>query len=241
MPVRAVLLDAFGTLIHPEPGWEGLRNDCLAIVHGTWTGRAIPHTAWMAAYEQARAEQHAQVRDGLREFDFPERFARSMILCGVPRLEAEEWGPVAHECYHRFQQGLIHAYDSPAPALGTLRSTGYKLALVSNYAHGGVLRDALRRLGLASAFDALVVSGEVGYLKPHPRIFQEALRKLGVPADEAVMVGNDIPCDVEGAKKAGLKAVWAPYPRVAPPPAHPSADAVIARLADLPEAIRALG
>lgn len=240
LSVRAVLLDAFGTIIHPEPGWEQLRNDCLAIVHGTWTGQAIPLEAWMQAYEQARAEQHAQVRDGLREFDFPARFSRSMRLCGISTREADEWGRVAHERYHRFQHSLIHAYDAPAPALAALKDAGYKLALVSNYAHTEVLRDALLRLGLLQHFDALVVSADVGYLKPHPRIFDAALASVDVTADEAVMVGNDIECDVEGAKKAGIRAVWAPYPRVTPPPAHPAADAVISRLAELPALVRAL-
>jgi putative hydrolase of the HAD superfamily len=240
MAVRAVLLDAFGTIIHPEPGWEGLRNECLAIVHGSWAGRAIPLATWLASYEQARAEQHAHVRDGLREFDFPARFARSMGLCGVDEDEARAWGALAHEKYHRFQHSLIHAYDAPAETLARLKREGHKLALVSNYAHTPVLRDALTRLGLAAHFDALVVSADVGYLKPHPRIFEAALDALDVGPEESVMVGNDITCDIEGAKKAGLRTVWTPYPRASPAPRHPLADAVLERLSDLPDAIRKL-
>lgn len=240
MPVRAVLLDAFGTIIHPEPGWEALRNECLAIVHGTWTGRAIPLDDWMRAYEQARAEQHALVAEGLREFDFAERFARTMLLCGVARAEAHAWGQLAHERYHRFQQGLIHPYDQAGRALEALKAEGYKLGLLSNYAHTGVLRDALGRLNLLKPFDALVVSADVGYLKPHPRIFEAGLAALGARAEETVMVGNDLVCDVEGAKKAGLRAIWTPYPRASPPPRHAIADAVVERLADLPDAIRRL-
>lgn len=240
LPVRAVLLDAFGTIIHPEPGWEGLRDHCLEIVHGTWTGRAIPFATWLKAYEQARAEQHAKVRDGLREFDFAARFARSMRLCGMPEREADAWGPVAHERYHQFQQGLIHAYDAPRATLERLRSEGYKLALVSNYAHTGVLRDALKRLEILDPFDALIVSADVGYLKPHQRIYDAAIEALGVEKSEAVMVGNDPLCDVIGAKHAGLRAVWAPYPRESPAPANPTADAVLERLADLPGILRKL-
>lgn len=240
MPVRAVLLDAFGTIIHPEPGWEGLRNECLAIVHGTWTGRAVPFDRWLAAYEQARAEQHAVVRDGLREFDFPARFARSMDLCGMTPGEARAWGRLAHERYHQFQQALIHAYDAPRATLDALKAQGLKLALVSNYAHTGVLRDALKRLDLLDPFDALIVSADVGYLKPHARIFQAAVEALGVEPAEAVMVGNDPLCDVIGAKHAGLRAVWSPYPRASPAPLNPLADAVVERLADLPDIVRKL-
>lgn len=241
MPVHAVLLDAFGTIIHPEPGWESLRDDCLAIVHGTWSGRALPLQTWMQAYEQARAEQHAKVKEGLREFDFPARFSRTLELCGISHSEADAWGPLAHERYHRFQQGLVHSYDTPGPTLAALKASGHKLALVSNYAHTQVLRDALQRLGLLSHFDAVIVSADVGYLKPHPRIFETALDALGVRAEHAVMVGNDHECDVMGAKRAGIRSVWAPYPRVSPAPRSQDADVVIERLADLPDVIGKLG
>ena len=237
MPVRAVLLDAFGTIIHPEPGWEQMREDCLAIVHGTWTGQAVPLARFLASYERARAAQHARVAEGLFEFDFAERFANAIRGCGVPEREAEAWGKVAHERYHRFQQGLIHPYDQPERALAELRKRGYRLALVSNYAHSGVLRDALARLGLLDHFDALVVSADVRRLKPHPRIFEAALEAVGARADEAVMVGNDLECDVVGAKRAGLRAVWTPYPRQRPAPAHAEADAVVEKLADLPDVL----
>lgn len=240
MAVRAVLLDAFGTIIHPEPGWEGLRQECLTIVHGTWTGRAVPLPRFLDAYEAARAAQHEHVRDGFREFDFPARFADAISRCGATHDEALAWGPVAHERYHRFQQGLIHAYDQPGPALAALREAGHKLALVSNYNHGGVVRDALARLGLLSHFDSVIVSGEVGYLKPSPRIYQAALDALGVRASDAVMVGNDLDNDIIAPKRMGLRTVWTPYPRVSPPPTHPDADAVVGRLAELPKAIESL-
>lgn len=241
LPVRAVLFDAFGTVVHPEPGWEGLRAACLTVVHGTWTGRAVPLERWLAAYEKARAEQHDVVRDGYREFDFPARFARSLTLCGVAPVEADAWGELAHERYHRFQSGLVHAYDSPGPTLARLKRDGYKLALVSNYAHTDVLRDALARLGLLAHFDAFIVSADVGYMKPHARIFEAALEALDIVADEAVMVGNDLQWDVAGAKGAGIRSIWTPYPRVSPAPPNTVADAVVERLADIPDVLQRFG
>jgi putative hydrolase of the HAD superfamily len=237
MPVRAVLLDAFGTIIHPEPGWEGLRRECLTIVHGTWTGRAVPLDRFLAAYEEARAAQHAHVREGFREFDFPARFSDAILRCGAPRDEGVAWGRFAHERYHRFQQGLIHAYDQPGPTLASLREAGHRLALVSNYNHGGVVRDALQRLGLLHHFDAVIVSGEVGYLKPSPKIFHAALDALGAKPNEAVFVGNDLENDITAPKRLGLRTVWTPYPRTSPAPSHPDADAVVERLADLPKVL----
>ena len=91
-------------------------------------------------------------------------------------------------------------------------------------------------------FDAFVVSGDVGFLKPSPRIFDHAIAALGARKDQAAMVGDYAPIDVSGAKRAGLRAaVWAPYPRVSPAPAHPDADAVIEHLAELPGILAKLG
>lgn len=232
--MRAVLFDAFGTLVRPEPGWEKLRHECLAIVHGSWPGRAMPLPRFLAAYDEVREKQIAEAQRGLREVDFAERFAYAALRCGAPEREAHEWAPSAAERYHRFQQALIHAYDNPVPALRALRGAGYRLAVVSNYAHGGVLREALGRLGILPLLDATVVSGDVGYLKPHPAMFEAALAALGVDASQCVMVGDDPTCDVEGARKAGMRAIWAPFPRDAPAPPGLGADAVVARLAELP-------
>src|SRR5581483_201363 len=202
VPVRAVLFDAFGTIVHPEPGWEALRSECLTIVHGTWSGRHVPLPDFLEAYDAARAEQHAALDGAWREFDFPARFRRALVRCGVPPTEAEPWGLVASERYHRFQQALVHTYDQAAKVVPDLKQAGYKLGLVSNYNHGGVLRDALSRLGLLPHFDAVIVSGEVGVLKPHRDIFLAATSALGVAPHEAVMVGNDLDAAVRGAKRA---------------------------------------
>jgi putative hydrolase of the HAD superfamily len=241
VPLKAVLLDAFGTVIHAEPPWEELRAECLHAVHATWRGaHPMPREAFLLAYEDARAAQHAQVTEAYAEFDFAARFAETARECGVPASEARAWGPAAAETYHRYQERLIHAYDDPGPTLARLRELGYKTALVSNYAHGGVLHDALTRLGIRPGFDALIASGDVGYMKPHPSVYRAALDALGVAPSEAVMVGDSLANDVLGAKRVGLRAIWSPYPRVSPPPAAPQADAVLERLADLPALVTKL-
>jgi len=86
----------------------------------------------------------------------------------------------------------------------------YKLAVVTNT---GVskeedIRKALRTVGLAEYFDAIVTSVDVGHEKPDERIFRVALKKLGVKPGEAVMVGNRIRTDVLGANKVGMKTIY---------------------------------
>ena len=65
----------------------------------------------------------------------------------------------------------------------------------------------LAALGLAGHFEAVVVSAEVGVEKPHPRIFEAALERLALAADEVVHVGDHAVEDVEGARAVGLRAL----------------------------------
>ena len=66
----------------------------------------------------------------------------------------------------------------------------------------------LRHCGLDRYVDVLVVSEEAGVSKPAPRIFEIALERAGVSADEAVMLGDSWENDVEGARAAGIRPVW---------------------------------
>jgi putative hydrolase of the HAD superfamily len=101
-------------------------------------------------------------------------------------------------------------------ALAELRSRGVKLALVSNY--DARLHRVVEELGLRRFFDAVLVSSEVGWAKPSPRIYAAALAALGVGPQEALMVGDRPREDVEGAQAAGLRALlYDPQGRVPGP------------------------
>ena len=79
------------------------------------------------------------------------------------------------------------------------------LGVVANADHDYLMR-CVDRNGLR--FDFLVDSETVGCYKPEPRIFQQACDALSVPGDQAVMVGDTPETDVQGAHRAGLRAVW---------------------------------
>jgi epoxide hydrolase-like predicted phosphatase len=85
-----------------------------------------------------------------------------------------------------------------------LRDAGYRTVLLSN-APASLPRH-LERLGIADAFDVIVVSGCEGLMKPDPAIFELALERLGVRAEEAVFV-DDFRVNVAAAWRVGLHAV----------------------------------
>jgi putative hydrolase of the HAD superfamily len=81
----------------------------------------------------------------------------------------------------------------------------YRTGLLSNAFHS--LRPALTdRFPIADAFDAIVISAEEGLVKPDRRIYEAALLRLGVAAQEAVFV-DDFEENCEGARAVGMHAV----------------------------------
>jgi HAD superfamily hydrolase (TIGR01549 family) len=92
-------------------------------------------------------------------------------------------------------------------ALLPSHSENYKIALLSN-SWLEAPRQTLRDNGYGRWFDVMVCSYDIKISKPDPRIFQHTLNLLEVEASEAVMVGDNIKADIEGAINAGLEAIW---------------------------------
>lgn len=116
-------------------------------------------------------------------------------------------------------------------ALAELRKH-YKLGMVTN-GIPDVQRKKIDETGLESLFDAIIVSGEVGYGKPHPKVYQAALDALGVTPEETIMVGDNWRRDVVGPQKLGIRGVWISMSRPRPTDDEPWLE--IVALAELPE------
>ena len=86
--------------------------------------------------------------------------------------------------------------------------TEYKLGLVSNFTFAPVIYAGIRKLGINKFFNAILVSEEVGWRKPHPKIFEETLKRLKTTADEAVYVGDSPQEDIKGAQTVGMKTIF---------------------------------
>jgi HAD superfamily hydrolase (TIGR01549 family) len=106
-------------------------------------------------------------------------------------------------------------FDDAVETLDALRHQGYRLGCVTNRSFGGsAFVEEVEGHGLADIFDVLAVSCDLGYMKPHPRIFQHALDTLGVEPRETVMVGDSLRADVAGAQALGMTAVWRRHPAI---------------------------
>ena len=143
-----------------------------------------------------------------------QRRARIRDSFGAPELTDAE----ADERYHVFiceYEGLTRAYDDVLPCLERLIPTSpktgekwgtHKLGIISNGASEQQL-GKLRRAGILDYFSVVAFPEHTGFGKPHPSIFQEALRRAAVDPSDAVMVGDSVPHDIEGARRLGMRGV----------------------------------
>src|SRR4051794_3370979 len=90
-------------------------------------------------------------------------------------------------------------------ALQRAKAAGLRLGVVSN--SEGKLAELLVRVGLMELLELVVDSGLEGVRKPDPEIFQRALSRLNVPAEQALYAGDIPNVDVVGARAAGMEAV----------------------------------
>jgi putative hydrolase of the HAD superfamily len=81
----------------------------------------------------------------------------------------------------------------------------YRIGVISNA--DGKIAEVLASAGIADCFPSITDSGLVGYEKPHPAIFEAALRDLGASADESLYVGDGYSIDYLGATNAGMQAI----------------------------------
>jgi putative hydrolase of the HAD superfamily len=224
-PLRAILLDAVGTLIHlREP--VGRSYGRIAHAHGVTlpAGRldeafrrilpkappmAFPGQSTGRVRELERRWWWSRVRETFRATDQTARFA--------------DFDAFFDDVFAWFGSGEAwRAADGAAEALSALRGDGLRLAVASNFDHR--LPFILQDLGLRAFFDLVWGPAQAGATKPAPAFFTGLLEALDVPPAAALHVGDDPDEDAAGAHAAGLRA-W-----IVEPPAT---------LADLPARLRA--
>jgi HAD superfamily hydrolase (TIGR01509 family) len=84
-------------------------------------------------------------------------------------------------------------------------SESLPIGLVSNYPCATAVRESLRKIEIESLFRVLVISGEIGFVKPHLSMFQPAIEALGVDPSRVLFVGDRWDADLCGARDAGLR------------------------------------
>ncbi|MBU1698649.1 MAG: HAD family hydrolase [Candidatus Eisenbacteria bacterium] len=184
--IKAILLDVYGTLLTTD----------LEIA---------PYSDLLRAYQLDDRELEEARRDFMTTpYDTIDAWVLALSRQYPDRVVSKE---ILHkvETELKRHQASFRLFDGAAAVLDGLRGKGYVTAIVTNLST--TYKEPILRLGLDELVDYRVYSCDVGFMKPEREIFEIALGAVEAAAGEAVMVGDNLADDVEGAKNAGIRPI----------------------------------
>jgi len=198
-----VIFDCYSTLIDIKTDESKKEVFDYLSLYLRYYGASIGGVELKASLEQEKKRYLKSTTERYPEVDLEAVFRRLLSKAGLgnPFL--------AESCCKLFRllsRERFELYPDTLPVLQQMKRAGYALAVVSDAQRVFCLNEG-EMLGINQFFDHMVLSTQFGFRKPDPRLFGIACSLLGVPAAEAVYVGNDPDKDVEGAKRAGMKVV----------------------------------
>jgi HAD superfamily hydrolase (TIGR01549 family) len=197
-PTAAVFFDVDFTLIHPGPRFQGSGYEESCRRHGV----RIDPSRFDAAV--AGAAPVLDAADVMYDADLYVKYTRRIIeLMGGTSPAADR---VARELYDDWaEHHHFSLYDDVRDTLEALANGGIRAGLISN-SHR-CLASFQSHFELDRLIVVAVSSSELGHMKPHPAIFRAALDLMQVGAGDAVMVGDSLSHDVEGARRVGMRGL----------------------------------
>ena len=217
--VTAIGFDLFNTLITVEPQTmpEALERLIQSLKK---SGLSINDEPFKKAYKENTIKFIERARQDGRETH------NSIWISAALEEFGEYVAPDDHDIGKAVEEYFTAFYDYSRPIPGTIEmleviQRQYPIGLLSNFTHGPAAKKILEITGLDNCFKTILISGELGYRKPYPLVFQILADKLGVDKGQLIYIGDDPEADVQGAENAGLRPVWATYARENKAPTAP--------------------
>lgn len=226
--IKAVFFDLDGTLRHSVPAGGDVFTDYTRTL-----GLRINEEDRIRAmrWEHLYWASSADLRDDLMahsadtEKFWIEYSRRRLIALGIsPALAREHAAKVSAHMGAEYKPESI-VPDEVRNALAQLKQEGYRMAVLSN--RDRPFLETLETHAIHEFFEFSLAGGEVNSYKPEPGLFEHALQRAGLSAQEAVYVGDNYFADVVGARRAGLTPVL-----FDPDEIFPEADSIVIKSFD---------
>lgn len=204
--VKAIGFDLFNTLITADPKAVSEAVERL-IKSLRKSGLALEEGRFKETYRRCAMDFLEKTKEDGRETH--NRFWVSAALqeLGYP-VEPDD-GRIAEalDAYFSAFFDYCHLIPGTVEMLNELKGS-YRLALLSNFTHAPAGRGLITQLGLDPFFEVLLISGELGYRKPHASVFEQLVKDIGVGRLSLLYVGDNIEADINGALLAGIRPIW---------------------------------
>jgi len=212
MALKAVLFDYGNTLVSTRLDWGvvlpanliGLRAALELHFPRLNYERLNRDFLFMRSMGKQSAEKE------LIEIPATESLQKALTLQGYKGI-TEDTLQAGVDGFFKAEEGAYPIIFGVPETLAKLKEMGLKLAVISNATCGRLVRRALERRGMIGYFDHVAVSADLGPCKPDPSIFWGTMHALEFKAEECAVVGDQPETDIEGARRAGMRAVLADF------------------------------
>lgn len=199
MAISAVLLDFYGTLARATQ-WVAV--DVVLAEHGVELDEDTKNKWWNDGLDGVEHVEHSQSRDHYVEW----QRQRLLAMLADTDLHPGEYELVLEKFRAGQETRVLEPYDEVVDVLAAARDSGMLLAICSNWDWD--LAEAVDEAGLTDSVDVVVSSAWAGARKPHPRIFEHTLDKVGVAPEDALFVGDTWGPDVVGPRQLGMTPLY---------------------------------
>jgi putative hydrolase of the HAD superfamily len=209
--IKAIGFDLFNTLFTIEPSALELAVKRLTLSLNI-SGISVQEDSFKKAHMEAALRFISQTRRDGRETHNRFWISAALMSQGYEIEPDDSRIGAAVDAYFSAFMGRCHLIPGTIEMLRTLKGA-YRLGLLSNFTHPPAIREIIDSLGLTPHFDVVLISGELGYRKPHPLVFRMLIEQLGMKRSEILYIGDDPEPDIVGARQAGIRPVWFTYVR----------------------------
>lgn len=187
--------------------WDFERNSALTFEHILKKNKvAISPDKFIEVYSPINFEYWSRYRNNLISKEVL-RYGRLKDAFDVLGISVQEH--LIHslsEDYITYLSNYNHLFDGTLELLQYLKPK-YKLHIITN-GFEEVQHKKLKNSGIIKFFETIVTSEMAGVKKPHPKIFEYALKKANTSAEKSVMIGDNLEADINGANAIGFKTVY---------------------------------
>ncbi len=201
--IRAVIFDCYGTLVDIKTDENKTEIFNYLSLYLQYYGGTIDAEKLKSTYELEKERLLQTSAERYPEIDLEQVFQN---ILGKEGLSNPFLAESCCKLQRLISRDRFQLFPDSLPVLREMKSEGLQLALVSD-AQQVFCREEGRMLGLKHFFEYMIVSSEVGFKKPDPRLFSVACDLLAVPPAEAVYIGDSAKRDILGPRAIGMKVI----------------------------------
>jgi len=235
--IRSVIFDFGGTLMYGHNAWEPFitKADEALTIYLCSQGMELNISTFPSEFRKRLDEYFKQREHDLLESTYNQVLREVLKDKGYDDVSSDVLRNALNALFAVTQSNWALEEDA-IPTLKKLEENGYRLGIISNAGDDHDVQQLARGFGIQQYFDFILTSASCSYRKPHPRIFELGLANWYLHPSEAVMVGDNLTADIQGAQQVGLYGVW--ISRLADPQMEKqeavSPDASMSSLSELP-------